>query len=132
MSSKYIGEANQLMMADMVNKAYEYTQKGEYKSAYNWYLKAAEQGYVLAQYKVGEMHTYTKYTQDGVEHSYSKAFYWYYKAAAQGSARAQHQLGLMHQQGMGTEIDWATAKKWYGKACSSGSKNGCNMYKMLH
>ena len=51
-----------------------------YKKAMEWFEKAAEQGYALAQYNLGIMHE----SGDGVGQSDSMAMRWYAKAAAQG------------------------------------------------
>ena len=57
-------------------------------SAADWFRKAAEQGHVLAQYKLGAM-----YDQgEGVPKDQAKAVEWWNKAAAQGNDAARESL----------------------------------------
>ena len=56
-----------------------------YKKAFEWYEKAAEQGLADAQCNLGVMYRYGQ----GVDQSDSQAMRWYAKAAAQGDERAQ-------------------------------------------
>ena len=52
----------------------------DYKLAFKWFTKAAEQGYASAQFNLGSM-----YNQgDGVPQDDKMAFKWYTKAAEQG------------------------------------------------
>ena len=60
----------------------------DYKKAFEWYQKAAEQGHDTAQYELGNHYYYGH----GTEKSYIKAFEWYMKAAEQGNAAAEEAL----------------------------------------
>jgi len=61
----------------------------DYNIALEWYLKAAEQGYAMAQNSVGVMY----HLGEGVvEEDVQKAVLWYSKAAAQGNMVAQQNL----------------------------------------
>ena len=51
-----------------------------YKKAFEWYKKAAKQGFAKAQYNLGIMYQ----NGQGVDVNYKKAFEWYEKAAEQG------------------------------------------------
>jgi TPR repeat protein len=53
-----------------------------------WFLKAAEQGNVKAQYNLGVMYD----TGAGVPRSHTQAVAWYSKAADQGDADAKRAL----------------------------------------
>lgn len=77
-----------------------------------WYLKAAEQNYVVAQYNIGTL--YLK--GNGVKQNYEKALEWFTKAAMQGYADAQYELGSMYEKGNGVEKDYEKALEWYIKA----------------
>ena len=67
--------------------------------------KAAEQGDVEAQLKLGTM-----YVQgEGVPEDDTKAVYWFHQAAEQGQAEAQSKLGFMYAQGEGVPEDDAEA-----------------------
>mgnify|MGYP003517569551 FL=1 len=60
----------------------------DYSKAAEWYLKAAEQGYVKAQFNLGNMY----YTGRGVKRDYQEARKWWKNAAEQGNERAQKAL----------------------------------------
>ena len=65
--------------------------------AARWYLLAADQGYALAQFALGMMHS----RGEGVPRSEAAAIRWYASAAEQGDALAQTNLGVM------------LAQRWY-------------------
>jgi TPR repeat protein len=62
-----------------------------------WYQKAADQGYVEAQYNLGIAYTIGK----GVLKDDKQAVYWYQKAADQEYAEAQSNLGVKYTFGKG-------------------------------
>jgi TPR repeat protein len=72
--------------------------KQDYQQAMFWYLRAAEQGYPIAQHNLGVM--YAK--GQGVAQDYKQAVSWYRKAAEQGHAPAQAILGFMYLKGRGS------------------------------
>ena len=59
-----------------------------YKKAVEWWEKAAEQGYAMAQYNLGTMYEVGL----GVGQSDSMAMRWYAKAAAQNDVDAQARI----------------------------------------
>jgi len=67
------------------------------QKSFNWYLKAAEQGHVEAQYNVGVLYEYA----EGVEQNLKQAFEWYLKAANQRHAKAQYDLAWAYENGRG-------------------------------
>ena len=67
----------------------------DYKMAFKWYTKAAEQGYTKSQFNLGVMYR----DGVGVPQDYKMAVKWYTKAAEQGNARAQLELGVMYALG---------------------------------
>ena len=78
--------------------------------------KAAEQGDVEAQLKLGFM-----YDQGiGVPEDDAEAVRWYQMAAEQGHARAQSNLGFMYDRGIGVPEDDAEAVRWYQMAAEQG------------
>ena len=137
-----------------VGKMYDYgqgvSQDGE--QALAWYLKAAAQGNIDAQFNLGVMHEnkqdeaqaiswYLKAAEQGHLYSqvnlgslysnsrgelqdYEQAVNWYRKAAEQGDAKAQSNLGLMYVYGQGVEKDYPTAYKWFYIAVKNGSEVG--------
>jgi len=88
----------------------------DYKEAFKWFSKAADQGDASAQYFLGGMY----YSGEGVEQDYKQAFKWHTKAADQGDASAQFSLGVMYSKGQGVEQDYKEAFKWFSKAADQG------------
>ena len=110
------------------------------REAANWYRKAAEQGHVEAQYKLGGMFEHGW----GVQKDYTEAVNWYRKAAEQGNAQAkeslpdlerlkaasegdaeaQYELGKMYQNTRDDDpddyVNQRQAAKWYLKAAKQG------------
>ena len=92
-----------------------YTLK-DYKQAFHWFRKAADQDHLDAQYNLGIM--YDK--GQGVLRDEKQAFYWYQKAANQGDAKAQYNLGVMYASGLGVLKDMKQAVHWFQKAADQG------------
>jgi TPR repeat protein len=90
-----------------------------YTKAFEWYLKAAEQGNTDAQIHIGYMYHEGK----GVDQNDIEAIKWLAKAAEQGDANAQYNLGVMFGNGYGTEQDEDKALDWYEKAAKNGYRN---------
>ena len=84
----------------------------DYKQAFSWFKKSAEQGFANAQCKLGVMYDEGK----GVAQDYKQAFSWYKKSAEQGYAYAQLQLGGMYFNGKGVAKDDKQSSYWYNKA----------------
>jgi uncharacterized protein len=78
--------------------------------------KAAYQGYVNAQFMLGEMYA----RGEGVPQDYGQAATWFRKAADQGDAAAQFILGMMYDGGNGLPQDHDQATAWYRKAANNG------------
>lgn len=88
----------------------------DFAQAAYWYHKAAEQGFVRAQYNLGVM-----YSQgEGVMHDYVQAAEWFGKSGDQGIAKAQFNLGVMYKQGLGVPQSHAQAARWFCKAAAQG------------
>ena len=112
-------------------------------------IKAAEQGNVIAQRRLGRVYAIIKdndveaikwyrkaaekediiaqynlgvqyYYGYGISKNYEKALEWYRKAAAQGDADAQTQIGYMYDYGQGVPQDKVEATKWYRKGAEQG------------
>ncbi len=83
-----------------------------YKKAAHWFEKAAEQGNVNAQLKLGMMYTQGK----GVLKDSKEAAHWFKKAALQGYSNAQFNLGVMYYQGEGVLQEYKKAAHWFKKA----------------
>jgi hypothetical protein len=91
----------------------------DYKQAFKWYMKAAEQGYASAQYNLGSMYN----NGQGTPQDYKQAIKWYTKAAEQGDASAQYNLGLMYYNGQGVIPNNKYAYAWFSLAAISGLKD---------
>jgi uncharacterized protein len=88
----------------------------DYKTAYKLLLPLAEQGEVVAQYRLGVM--YRKGL--GVPQDDKEAIKWYRLAAEQGHPEAQYQVGWMHYNGKGVPQDDKEAIKWYRLSAEQG------------
>jgi len=102
--------------------AIEY-QKGDvvprdFVQAANWYRKAADQGYALAQYRLGLLY---QQKESGIIKDDAQAATWLRKAADQGNAPAQAALGLCFSQGTGVAQDDAQAVAWFQKAVAQSN-----------
>lgn len=89
----------------------------DYKTAFQHFLRAAEQGDVEGQYRVGRC--YTK--GEGVDKDFTQAFAWYQKSADAGYADALLELGHCYYKGRGIEKDGAKAIESYQKAIEKGN-----------
>jgi len=118
-----------------------YSGKGVVKDkarAVYWFVKAAQNGDVSAQYNLGVLYStdnelpndYPKMDQGEIYFEVSqgartsrqqKAFTWYKKAAEQGHVSAALNLGVMYNQGIGIKLDYKNAIKWYKVAADKGS-----------
>lgn len=74
--------------------------------------KAAQQGNMTSQTRLGEMYFYGR----GVPRDYVEAMKWLLKAAEQGHVEAYYILGCMYDEGKGVPQDRAEAVKWFRKA----------------
>ena len=90
----------------------------DYRTALEWYLKAADQGHAKAQLAAGRLYR-KKYC--GVATNYKLAIDWIRRAAAQGLTEAESELGWLHHVGgSGLEQDDQEAAVWYRRAAEKG------------
>ena len=90
--------------------------KRDYKKAFEWFQKAAEQGNAQAQYNLSLMYAKGR----GVPKDEFKTVLWCQKSAEQGNAQAQYNLGLMYAQGWGVPKDIFKATLWRQKSAEQG------------
>lgn len=104
-----------------MGRAYDVGEGTEqnHAQALQWYLQAAEQGHVLAQYTAGQFYT----LGTGSEVDYAAAAQWYRRAALQGHAGAQQSLAAMYDLGRGVAQDFGEAAAWYRRAAGQGASN---------
>jgi TPR repeat protein len=96
----------------------DFTVPPDHKKAAEWFLKAANQGYAVAQTYLGLIY---QYGGDGVPQDYQKAIEWYLKAANQRDSMAQSYLGSMYRFGHGVPQDYKRAVEWYLRAANQGN-----------
>ncbi len=88
----------------------------DYAEATKWYRAAAEQGYPVAQFNLGQR--YAK--GQGVRQDNVEAVKWFRKAAKQGDAPAQFTLGFAYMAGEGVPKDYVQAYMWLKLAVAGG------------
>jgi TPR repeat protein len=82
--------------------------QADYKAASDWYRKAADQGNIAAEIRLGDLYRDGR----GVTRDMLQATGWYRKAADAGDAGAQGTLGLLYSVGMGVQQDYIEAYYW--------------------
>lgn len=98
-------------------KGHDFFKNKKYIDAVEWFRKAAEQGYVAAQYGIGKFYRDGKcgFTEDSNE-----AVKWFRKAAEQGLVEAQYDLAVCYASGDGVTESYEEAAKWFHKAAEQG------------
>jgi TPR repeat protein len=100
----------------------------DYLVAAKYYQKAAERGYVPAQYNLAFLYE----NGLGVKQDYTQAAAWYRKAADQGDPEAQNNLGTLYSTGQGVPLDYVEAVRLYRLAAAQedleGLTNLASMY----
>lgn len=91
-------------------------EKGDFKSARQHWLIAAEGGHREAQYRMGVAFDHG----EGVVADAVSAAFWYRRAAENGHVRAQTNVGVMYRQGDGVTKDSQTALAWTERAARQG------------
>ena len=87
-----------------------------YKTAVNWYTKAAEEDFQNAQYNLGYMYAHGK----GVLENDKIALEWWTKAAERGDAEFQHRLAQIYKSGEDVEKSHKAYVKWNTLAAKKG------------
>jgi hypothetical protein len=90
--------------------------KIDFKTAAQWYRRAAEQGHPNGQRNIGHMF----YSGWGVAQSYDDAARWFRLAAAQGNAQALCNLGTCYAKGLGVTRDLDEARRLFKRAAAKG------------
>jgi hypothetical protein len=91
----------------------------DFSAARSWMLKSAEQGYVPAQTRLGEMYLNGS-GHGGANPDRADAERWLRLAATQGDADAQLWLGNGYERGYFGTYDYREALKWLRKAAAQG------------
>ena len=117
-------------------------QKFDTENRIRWFLPAAKQGHIEAQYRLGQAYVNDrdyeeakKWLLKAAEKGHTNAQYelagllgltveqkaeWTYKAAIKGHVEAQFSLGRYYLSGFGVTKDVNEAVKWYRKAAEQG------------
>lgn len=96
----------------------------DYDTAFKWWIKAAENGYAVAQNNIGVCYE----NGLGVSQNLNEAIKWYRKAAEQDFISSQLVLGYCYYNGNGVDRDPNLAFKWFMKAAEQGDAVGqCNV-----
>ncbi len=82
------------------------------EAAARWYRRAADQGYVPAQAKLGACYA----SGSGVPQSDAEAIIWYRRAAEKGDAAAASHLGYLYAYGTNMPHDKKESAYWYQRA----------------
>ena len=112
---------------DDFNKAEEYSRAAQHGEAAKWYRKAAAQGLMEAQYKLGSLFD----RGSGVPKNLTGAFIWYERAAQQGHAEAQFLIAKMYRDGKGVPRNADKALEWFTKSNAQGYPDARQAMKSL-
>jgi TPR repeat protein len=112
----------------MVNAGHHYENTNQPAKGVALYKKAANLGYAMAQYNLGNNYLYGQ----GVKQSYADAAHWFEKAALQGYREAQANYANILNNGYGAvEVNVLEAEKWYLCAANQGDAMAmCSLGKM--
>ena len=91
--------------------------KKNYTTAATWYLKAAEQGHLVAQSRLGVIYG----EGYGVPKNYEISIKWYTRAALQGDAEGQYNVGKGYYEGWLVEKNYVQAYVWYSLSAAQGN-----------
>lgn len=103
----------------LYKKGKQLYDNGEYSSAVDYFLKAAQGGHKQAQFELGCFYN----NGNGVEVDYAQSLYWLRRSAEQGHDVAQYFLGHSYTEGISMEIDYAQAVYWYKLSAEQGNAN---------
>jgi TPR repeat protein len=94
--------------------------KRDLKAAAGWYEKAAQLGFVQAQFNLANLY----YDGQGVSRDLKQAARWYTAAAEGGHPKAKLYNAQMYDNGDGVEENKTKAAAWYGKASDQALPEG--------
>ena len=100
------------------DRGLQYDDAGNHVNALEWYRKAADQGYAVAQVILG----WHYHTGEGVPQDDAESVRWFRLAAEQGRADAQHDLACSYRDGNGVPQDYVQAHMWYSLSASQSSE----------
>jgi len=92
-----------------------FNQQKNIQQAKDWFIKAANVGYIPAEVAISKLYTQTNTSITNIQSGYL----WMMKAAQHGSAEAQRAVALMYKNGQGVAANESLAKIWEEKAQAS-------------
>lgn len=111
-----LAQSSELSPKQQFILGYAYHEAQLPSKATEWYLKAAEQGHIGAQYELSGMYS----NGGGVTLNKVEAAKWMLKVANQGNAQGQYLVGILYFDGGGVPQDKVEAEKWMLKAAKQG------------
>ena len=88
----------------------------DFRTAAEWFNKAAAKGHPGAQYNLGIM----AYLGQGTKQDFAEAAKWFQRAGDQGHAASQYNLGFLFYEGKGVKKDDMQAYTWIDRAANQG------------
>jgi len=111
----------QWLMANLYR--YELIKDGvDLDAAFNWYLRAAENGHIAAMREVGQAFMYG----EGAIKDFEKAHTWLKKAAESRDTEAEFSVGVLFFEGWGRKKDIGAAISWFKRAASQDHNMSIN------
>ena len=119
LSTEKSGEFDRYRYIDYVLELPKDNNKTNDKLAFDWFHRAAKQGYAESQYAVA----YCYFEEKGIEKNDKLAFEWAKKSAVHGISYAFCLLGDLYHDGHGVEANDKEALKYYKRALDGGLSN---------
>jgi TPR repeat protein len=104
------------------DKGVRYYAEHNYVEAFQWFLKNAEQGNAVAQYRLGDMYR----TGRGITQNYTEALKWHRLSAKKHNSDAQNSIGFAYQRGLGVKQDYYEAVRWFRKSAEQQNADAQN------
>jgi hypothetical protein len=89
-------------------------KRGDFTTAHNEWLPAAEAGDARAQAALGSLYIHG----EGVAIDHEEALKWTSRAAEQGDITGQFNMGTIHAGGLGVDQDYTKAAEWFERAAA--------------
>jgi len=99
--------------AGQLNTAVIFYEKLDFGGAVKWFHKAAAQGNIEANFRLGDIYSQGRGSVQ-IDKASAKSFYEY--AAKKDHVGAQRSLAIFYHTGQGTPQNYAEAARWYQKA----------------
>jgi len=117
----------QFSLGEMYRKREYPPNRDDMVESAKWYRKAANQGHIEAQYRMGQWHR----RMPGINWDYKEAVKWLTLAAEQGHVKSRYLMGYSYELGQGVPYDYELAAKWYKAAAMQGDEKAQNRLEIL-